>query len=123
MSNNIKELVEHGYIVVCDTNVFLHIYRYSPEFSDFALRCISVVEPYIIIPSTVRFEFLRHYRAYFGKMGKRVKRVGDDTKQKIINADRKVLKICDNLQALQYPDIEELRENLSGKFSRNSFNY
>ena len=116
MSNNIKELVEHGYIVVCDTNVFLHIYRYSPEFSDFALRCISVVEPYIIIPSTVRFEFLRHYRAYFGKMGKRVKRVGDDTKQKIINADRKVLKICDNLQALQYPDIEELRENLSGKF-------
>lgn len=116
MSDNIKELIENNYIIVCDTNVFLHIYRYSPEFSDFALRCLSTVESYIVIPSTVRFEFLKHYHSYFGNMGKRIKKLGDESKQKINNASRKILKICDNLQALQYPDVVELRENLSAKF-------
>ena len=116
MSDSIRELIEHNYIVVCDANVFLHIYRYSPEFSDFALRCMNVVKPHIIIPSTVRFEFLKHYRACFGDMEKRVKRVGNDTKRQITTAARKVLKMCDNLQALQYPDIAELRKELSDKF-------
>ena len=32
----IKELIENGYRVILDTNVLLNIYRYSPEFSEFA---------------------------------------------------------------------------------------
>ena len=43
MPVNIKELIDNGYIVICDTNVYLHIYRFSPEFSDFALRCITEI--------------------------------------------------------------------------------
>lgn len=117
MSIDIKRLVNENYIVVCDTNVFLHIYRYSPEFSDFALRCMQTVRPSIIIPSTVKYEFLKHYRGYFSEMERRVRRVGNDTKLQINNAARKVLKICDNLQALQYPDIAELRKSLSDKFN------
>lgn len=116
MPESIKELINHNHIMICDTNVFLHIYRYSPEFSDFALRCMNAVKPYIVIPSTIKMEFLKHYRQYFGDMEKRVRRVGDDTKQQITNVARKVLKMCDNLQALQYPDIAELREELSDKF-------
>lgn len=68
MPDSIKELVQQNYIVICDTNVFLNIYRYSPEFSDFALHCMSKVEPYIIIPSTVKIEFRKHNRANFAKM-------------------------------------------------------
>ena len=116
MPVNIKELIDNGYIVICDTNVYLHIYRFSPEFSDFALRCMQAIQSDIIMPSTVRYEFLKHYRGYFSKMEKRVQNVGDDTKKQISNAARKVLNLCDNLQSLQYPDIEELRANLSQKF-------
>ena len=116
MPVNIKELIDNGYIVICDTNVYLHIYRFSPEFSDFALRCMQAIQSDIIMPSTVRYEFLKHYRGYFSKMEKRVQNVGDDTKKQISNAARKVLNLCDNLQSLQYPDIEELRADLSQKF-------
>ena len=105
MPVNIKELIDNGYIVICDTNVYLHIYRFSPEFSDFALRCMQAIQSGIIMPSTVRYEFLKHYRGYFSKMEKRVQNVGDDTKKQISNAARKVLNLCDNLQSLQYPDL------------------
>lgn len=38
---NIRELIEHqNYAIVLDTNVLLNIYRYSPEFTDFAMKCI-----------------------------------------------------------------------------------
>ena len=97
--------------------MYLHIYRYSPEFSDFALRCVQAISPAIMLPSTVKYEFLKHYRSYFGDMEKRVRRAGNDTKSQINNAARKVLNICDNLQALQYPDICELRNGLSTKFT------
>jgi hypothetical protein len=117
MAIDIKCLIDENYIVICDANVYLHIYRYSPEFSDFALRCMQTIRPAIVLPSTVKYEFLKHYRSYFSDMEKRVRRVGDDTKVQINNARRKVLKICDNLQALQYPDISELRDGLSTKFT------
>lgn len=116
MLSNIKKLLEENHIIVCDTNVFLHIYRYSPEFSDFALRCMQTIYPSIVIPSTVRYEFLKHYRSYFSDMEKRVRHVSDETKNQISNAARKVLKMCENLQALQYPDIAELQDDLSNKF-------
>ncbi|MHB1153518.1 MAG: PIN-like domain-containing protein [Eubacteriales bacterium] len=116
MAVDIKRLIDKNYIVICDTNVYLHIYRYSPEFSDFALRCMQAIRPMIVLPSTVKYEFLKHYRPYFSDMEKRVRRVVDDTKSQINNAARKVLKICDNLQALQYPDITDLKDGLSKKF-------
>lgn len=116
MANNIKDLIQQGYVVVCDTNVYLHIYRYSPEFSDFALQCMKCVLPSIIVPSTVKLEFLKHYRAYFGGMEKRVHNIANDAKSQIQTATQKALKICDNLQALQYPDISTLRNSLVEKF-------
>jgi len=117
MAIDIKRLIDENYIIICDTNVYLHIYRYSPEFSDFALHCMQAVRSAIMLPSTVKFEFLKHYRSYFSNMEKRVRRVGDDTKSQISNAARKVLNICDSLQALQYPDISDLRVGLSTKFT------
>ena len=108
----LKNLIEKGYLVICDTNVYLNIYRYSPEFSDFALNCMKTVQGSIFIPSTVELEFSKHYRACFGGMEKRVRRIAADADKTIQNAAQKVLKVCDTLQALQYPDISTLRESL-----------
>ncbi len=37
--SNIKTMLENdNYIIILDTNVLLNIYRYSPEFSEFALE-------------------------------------------------------------------------------------
>lgn len=42
--SNIKTMLENdNYIIILDTNVLLNIYRYSPEFSEFALECLNKV--------------------------------------------------------------------------------
>jgi len=115
---DIKQLIENeNYIVICDTNVYLNIYRYSPEFSEFAIQCMQTVKSSIILPSTIRLEYLKHYRSEFGSMKKKVKKAGAETKKQIESSREKVIKTCDTLNALQYPDILDLRDSLENKFS------
>lgn len=115
--SDIKELIEtKNYIVVCDTNILLNIYRYSPEFTDFAMNCMNMVQEAVILPSTVRMECLKHYRSEFGAMKKKVSKASNSTKEQIKNAKQKVLKTCGTLKSLHYPDISDLSEGLERKF-------
>ena len=66
MPVNTKELIDDGYIVICDTNVYLHIYHFSPEFSDFALRCMQAIQSDIIMPSTVDVYKRQDNRCFIG---------------------------------------------------------
>lgn len=113
---NIKQLLEDdNSIIVLDTNVLLNIYRYSPEFSEFALNCLKAVKNYVVLPATVRLEYGKHCRAAFAKMQERVKNASQDTSKQIQRAKTKILATCDNLERLQFSDVEELREGLSQK--------
>ena len=40
----IKKMIDMGYVVFCDTNVYLRIYDYSPEFADFAIKCLFEIK-------------------------------------------------------------------------------
>lgn len=108
-------LSKDNYIIVLDTNVLLNIYRYSPEFSEFALECLRGISNSIYLPATVRLEFGKHCRSEFSKMAKRVATAGQETEKQIASAKQKILKTCDNLERLQFPDIDELRHVLAGK--------
>ena len=37
----INKLIEQDYLIVVDTNVLLGLYRLSPDYSDFALKCLE----------------------------------------------------------------------------------
>ena len=112
----INDLLSDGkYIIVLDTNVLLNVYRYSPEFSEFALECLRRISDSIYLPATVRLEFGKHCRSEFSKMEKRVATAGQETEKQIASAKQKILKTCDNLERLQFPDIDELRNVLAGK--------
>jgi len=113
---NIKELVENNdYVVIPDTNVLLNIYRYSPEFTEFALSCLNQIKAHIVLPATVRLEFAKHNRAEFAKMQDRAKHAGNETSDQIKRAKDKILGTCDHLSRLQFPDVHELRNTLSQK--------
>ena len=96
-------------IIVVDTNVLLNIYRYSPEFSEFASDCLKAITGNVILPATVRIEYKRHNRACFSAMEKRFAEIGKETKKQIAAAKIKILNSCANLTRLQYPDVEELK--------------
>lgn len=113
---DIRQLIEKDeYIIILDTNVLLNIYRYSKEFSDFALECLKAVKEYITLPATVRLEYGKHCRGQFARMQERVKNAGKETSEQIQRAREKVLSTCDNLERLQFPEIKELRDGLSEK--------
>lgn len=110
-----KELLEIGYILALDTNVLLNVYRYSPEFSEFALECLKAVSDYIVLPATVELEYRRNNRAAFSSMEKRFAEIGKATEEQIKNAKTKILDSCSNLIRLQYPDVVDLKTSLSEK--------
>ena len=46
----INELIEQDYLIVVDTNVLLGLYRLSPDYADFALKCLEKIKSFIRIP-------------------------------------------------------------------------
>lgn len=113
---DIRSLIEsNDYVIVLDTNVLLNIYRYSPEFSEFALNCIRAIKGKVMLPATVRMEYGKHCRAEFAKMKSRVRDASNETTKQIKRAKVKVLATCDRLERLQFPDVSELRDSLSEK--------
>ena len=94
---SINDLISASdYIIIPDTNVFLNVYCYSPEFSEFALECLRKVSDAIYLPSTVRLEYEKHYRGEFSNMKKRVATAGQETEKQITTAKQKILKTCVN---------------------------
>lgn len=111
----IEERIDQGYIIVLDTNIILNIYRYSPDFSDFALKCMKRVSGSIILPSTVRLEYEKHRRSAFSNMKKRIAEVGKETEKQIKNAKNKIISSCSIFKRLQYVGADELISILTTK--------
>lgn len=113
---NIKTMLENdGYIIILDTNALLNIYRYSPEFSEFALECLKKVSDSIYLPATVKMEYEKHCKGEFSKMVKRIQEASKETEQQIKSAKSKIVKSCDRLEQLHFPDIADLKNTLSQK--------
>lgn len=112
---NIRNHIENGYRVVLDTNVLLNIYRYSPEFSEFALECLNAVREYIVLPATVKLEYDKHKNVEFSKMEERTKEASKETEHQISSAKEKILASCHGLESLQFQDIDDLKDSLSEK--------
>ncbi len=111
----LRDLLESNYIVVLDTNVLLNIYRYSPEFSDFAFECLKAIKDYIVLPATVRLEYGKHCRGEFSKMERRIEEACKETAKQIEAAKSRIIGFCHGLERLQFQDVEDLKAGLSEK--------
>lgn len=115
----IKQLVEYeNYVIIPDTNVLLNLYRYAPDYTEFAYNCFDAVMEYIILPTTVRYEYGKHCRGCFSKMENRSKTASEETRRQIALAKQKISDSCCNLERLKFPDISELRNNLSAAMDK-----
>ena len=110
-----RDYFENGFVVVVDTNVLLNIYRYSPEFSEFAFDCMQAVKDYIVLPATVRLEYEKHCRSEFSKMERRIEEASKETAKQIEIAKSKIVASCHTLERLQFQDVDSLKEGLSEK--------
>ena len=62
---SIKAILEAGAIVICDTNVYLRLYDYSPQFADFGIQCLSAIKDALMVTYTTGLEYKKHYMAKY----------------------------------------------------------
>ena len=62
---SISQLIQNNHIIFCDTNVFLRIYDYSPEFAEFAINCLSAVRDNLYLTYTSSLEYNKHYQGKY----------------------------------------------------------
>lgn len=98
-SVNIKSLLDSGsYAIVFDTNVFLNLYRVSPDYADFLLTCLNAIKEYIAVPKTVQIEFLKHNKALYKRRQKNIEHFIEDSITLIRNQKEKIIHSCSVLK-------------------------
>ena len=115
---DIKDLVENkNYVVVFDTNVFLNLYRHSPDLVDFLFRCMEIIKPHIIVPRTIYIEVVRNHRALYAKRQKSIDESVAGSIKLIAQQKEKTLKSCCGvLERGGFPDVDKLIGEVEEKY-------
>lgn len=117
MMKTIKEKLEAKQtIVVCDANVFLEIYSYSPGYCEYALSCLEAVKDYIVMPSMVEIEYTKHFQKMFRKMNNRINDARKSLLQQIDNANNNCMSTISNIERIGFSEIDELKDILSQQY-------
>lgn len=113
---DIAALLNDGYIIVCDTNVYLGLYRFSPDYANFALECLNAVKDFIRLPYTVKIEYERHYQSMFRKRQDAVENAATDLIDLAKLQKNKLLGSFSTLVMKQFPDVEEIQQEIEDKY-------
>lgn len=109
---DVADLLNKNNIIICDTNVYLGLYRFSPDYANFALDCLRKVQPNIIVPYTVKIEYLKHHLSLFKKRQDIIKNSVEDTVN-LIDTQRNSLKnSCATLITRHFPGARSSKPKL-----------
>ena len=114
----INELIEQGYLIVIDTNVLLGLYRLSPDYADFALKCLEKIKSFILIPYVVALEFSRHNRKLYKDRQLSIKNSISDNLTMIENHKKRVLNAISVLEKRNFPEIDELLNSIGACYDK-----
>lgn len=118
MDINVRELLEkENYYIVLDTNVYLGMYRCSPDFSAFALNCLESVRSYVRIPYTVKIEFYKHCKSAYAKRNNMMKDVWGSTKKSVETQEKAMINALSNMLKAHFPDSDSLIEEIREKYN------
>ena len=100
------------YVVILDTNVLLGLYRLSPDYVEFALKCLSAIKDRIVIPYTVKIEFLKHCVSLYKTRQDKMENVATDIEKLVFKQKDSVMNGIETLARRQFPDIDEFRDGI-----------
>lgn len=115
-SIDIKKLLEQNYIVVCDTNVYLGLYRNSPDYALFALECLKQIQKSIVLPNTVSVEFFKHNKKMFAAHQSRIDNLAKEAVELIRNQNVKLQNVWRTFINKRFPDVENCTEKIDCKY-------
>lgn len=112
-----KDLEKGKAIIVCDANVYLHVYSYSPDYSEYAVSCLEAIKDYLIMPSMVEIEYKKHQKSCFNQMSKRISGAKENFVRQISKAQNDSLSVSINLKKLGFNEIDELNNSIEQQYS------
>lgn len=112
-NRNIKEILESKkYVIVLDTNIILKIYRTSPDYAEFVLKCLENIKEYVCIPFNVLWEYEKHRKEEYKKKNKSISN-SVEVCDGLVSKIRNIIKCqCNELSKDGYPDIESLVQKM-----------
>lgn len=114
---DIKSILENNNtVIVCDANVYLHIYSYSPGYSDYAIKCLNAVKDSLVMPSMVEIEYKKHQPGCFKRMNGRINDAKSKFLKQISTAQNNSLSVSINLKKLGFKEIDELNDEIEQKY-------
>ena len=118
-NNNLKELLESGKtMIVCDANVYLHIYQYTPGYCDFAYDCLKKIKDYLLVPTTISLEFSDHHKKNYSAMVNRVTDPQKNCSLVVTKAESKIEAICSQLEQQNFPEVDRLADGIQDLFDK-----
>ncbi|WP_454862267.1 PIN-like domain-containing protein [Peribacillus frigoritolerans] len=115
-SVDVAELIASNYVIVCDTNVYLGLYRFSPDFANFALDCLRKIQAHIIFPYTVKVEYHKHNQAIFRRRQDVIENSIEDTMNLIETQRNKLKNSCATLITRHFPEADEFQDEIDKKY-------
>ena len=115
-SINVAELLDENYIIICDTNVFLGPYRFSPDYANFAVNCLERIQEHIVVPYTVLVEFRKHHRTLYARRNDKIEKSVEDIIKLIDMQKGKMKNGIDTLVKRQFPEAEDLQYQIEEKY-------
>lgn len=115
-SVDVAELIANNYVIVCDTNVYLGLYRNSPDYANFALECLQKIQEQLILPYTVKVEYQRHNQALFKRRKDAIENSVKDTMELIEQQRNKLENSCGTLITRHFPNAEQLQAEIATKY-------
>ncbi len=108
-NNTIKKLIDMGYVVFCDTNVYLRIYDYSPEFADFAIKCLFEIKESLYLTRTSFLEYEKHYMAKYASAKTKIQNYNKKLNEITTEYREDLMKEFDRIQQYHFPDMDSLK--------------
>lgn len=106
---SLKELIDRGYVVFCDTNVYLRIYDYSPEFAVFAINCLSEIKESLYLTYTSFLEYKKHYMSKYASAKTKIENYDKRLNALTTKYREDILKEFERIQQYHFPDIDSLQ--------------
>jgi len=106
---SIKTLLESNYTIFCDTNVYLRIYDYSPEFADFAINCLLSVKDSLYLTHTSFLEYKKHYMSKYASAKNKIANYNKKLDEITMSYRESLLKEFERIQQYHFPDMDTLK--------------
>ncbi|MEH6853177.1 PIN-like domain-containing protein [Priestia megaterium] len=116
-SVNVAELIADDYVIVCDTNVYLGLYRFSPDYANFALDCLREIQEHIMLPYTVKIEYNKHHHSLFKRRQDKIENSIEDTMKLIEKQQNSLKNSCATLITRQFPGAHEFQDEIDEKYN------